>query len=332
MKSVKARKKTPIKKNPISTIIKPEASESNKIDNKTKMTTKQITTSQIIVTQEIEKPKPKYKTDIYGNPRPNIKIKSLEKPKQITKKRELIEIVFEENRRIKELKSIEPHTRGILFLLLLSDGRIASCSNDMNIKIIDPNKKYKEDITLKGHMHTVNSIAEIDNSLLVSSSLDLTLIFWEISDTSFHIVHEILKAHLDLIWKVIKLSSNRIASCSEDKTIKIWSSLAPFGLMHVFEGHTMSVRSIIQLKGKEKLVSGSNDGAIRIWNVKTYQGETSLEKIYCRNNNSLIELSDENIMIAGFNVITFLDIKKCQIIKKCSSQRKVDTSLIIRSH
>ena len=57
------------------------------------------------------------------------------------------------------------------------------------------------------------------------------------------------------ILKVISLSNNRIASCSEDKIIKIWNSNHPYNLIQTFRDDTYSIFSIIQLNGKEKLIS-----------------------------------------------------------------------------
>ena len=56
------------------------------------------------------------------------------------------------------------------------------------------------------------------------------------------------------ILKVISLSNNRIASCSEDKIIKICNSNHPYNLIQTFRDDTYSIFSIIQLNGKEKYI------------------------------------------------------------------------------
>lgn len=319
-KSVKERKKTPGKTDKQSLQEKEKKINSTTVGetaNHIKQVTKRPVTSKPITYCELSQRKP-----IPAKERPKPIIKSLLPPKELVprKKKEKeeppITLTLSSNTILQQIKSINVHERGVLVLLLLQDGRIASCANDALIKIINPLKKYKVDIELIGHKGAITYICQLDNGQLVTSSLDYSLMFWELQEgNKYRIVTTIKKAHYDLVWKVITLTKNRIASCAEDRLIKIWSCLEPFTLMHTFEGHTMSVRSVIQLRGREKIISGGNDGAIRVWNTETYQAETSLEEVYCRNNHCLLELYDGVIMVAGFNIITLLDINRVVVIK-----------------
>ena len=320
-KSVKERKKTPGKTDKKALLQENENKTNPTTVGKTviqiNQASKRPATSKPITYSELSKRKP-----IPAKERPKPIIKSLLPPKEL-KPRKIIEkeeppitLSLSSNIILQQIKSLKVHERGVLVLLLLKDGRIASCANDALIKIINPQKNYKVDLELIGHKGAITYICQLDNGQLVTSSLDYALIFWElIEGNQYRIVATIKKAHYDLVWKVIALTKNRIASCAEDRLIKIWSCLEPFTLMHTFEGHTMSVRSVIQLRGREKIVSGGNDGAIRVWNTETYQAETSLEEVYCRNNHCLLELYDGIIMVAGFNIITFLDLNRVVIIK-----------------
>ena len=76
------------------------------------------------------------------------------------------------------VESINPHTDYINSVVLLKDGRIASCSDDSTIKIFNPLKNYKCEITLKGHNEGVNSICIIDSGQLVSCSRDGIYKIW----------------------------------------------------------------------------------------------------------------------------------------------------------
>ena len=56
----------------------------------------------------------------------------------------------------------------------------------------------------------------------------------------------IKEAHDYSIYKVITLPNNRIASCSADKTIKIWKNNPPYSdiPIKVLKGHSNNVNSI----------------------------------------------------------------------------------------
>ena len=71
---------------------------------------------------------------------------------------------------INNIKTINEHSDLIASLLLLSDGRLASCSDDNTIKIYDIKNNYHCDITLEGHTDCVNYISQLDNNKLISCS------------------------------------------------------------------------------------------------------------------------------------------------------------------
>ena len=59
---------------------------------------------------------------------------------------------------------------------------------------------------------------------------------------------------------------NRVATCSGDKTIRIWDVATGQEIL-TLKGHTSEVRSIRFLEAGRKLMSASNDGTIRIWDA-----------------------------------------------------------------
>ena len=87
--------------------------------------------------------------------------------------------------------------------------------------------------------------------------------------------YTIKNAHDDSIYKVITLPYNRIASCSQDKTIKIWKSNPPYSdtPIIVLTGHSDWVNSLLYIKDNV-MISGSDDKTLRFWNMTTYQCET----------------------------------------------------------
>ena len=97
----------------------------------------------------------------------------------------------------------------------------------------------------------------------------------------------IKKAHDYWIWGVVALPNNRIASCSNDMVIKIWQSNSDAPIK-VLARHTSTVYSLMYIKGKNIMVSGSNDRTLRLWAVQTYQCVTVIVGINCFLPNSII--------------------------------------------
>ena len=111
---------------------------------------------------------------------------------------------------INNIKTIKEHSDYVHSLLLLSDGRLASCSDDKTIKIYNINNNYHCDITLKGHTDYVTYISELDNNKLISCSYDSSIKIWSITQSSYQCDYTINNAHNDYIYKVISLTNNRI--------------------------------------------------------------------------------------------------------------------------
>ena len=136
----------------------------------------------------------------------------------------------------------------------------------------------------------------------------MVLLISSITQSSYQCDYTIEEAHSDYIWKVIPLRNNRIASCSGDKTIKIWNSNHPYNLIKTLNGHTGWVTSIIQLKDKDILISGSDDKTLRKWNLLTYQCDKIINNVECWYSNSLLEIDNNRIIVGGKNVITIVNI------------------------
>ena len=181
---------------------------------------------------------------------------------------------------IKTITIITYHTDIVNSLLHLNDGRVASCSYDKTIRIYDPSNDYHCDQVIKRHSEGINSICQLDDGTIVSCSLDAIMI----GD------YTIKNAHDSWIWKVITLPNNRIASCSKDMTIKIWKSNPPYSdtPIKVLKGHSNSVNSLLYIKERDIMISGSSDGKLCLWNMSTYQCENVIEGVECSSTNALI--------------------------------------------
>ncbi len=107
-----------------------------------------------------------------------------------------------------------------------------------------------------------------------------------------------LKGHNGWIDCIEQLRDGRLASCSHDKTIKIWD-LNMGRCVTTLDGHTGWIRDIKQLRDGH-LVSCSDDKTIKIWNLNMgkcvttlgwhKQGITCIEQL---NNDHIISGSDD---------------------------------------
>ena len=218
-------------------------------------------------------------------------------------------IIEKKEIKIEEVKTITDHTDSVYSLLRLKDGRVASCSYDKTIKIYDPSNDYHCDQVIKRHSYGIYSICELDDGTIVSCSWDRSIIIGD---------YTINNAHDDTIWKVITLPYNRIASCSLDKTIKIWKSNPPYSDIPiiVLKGHNSSVSSLLYIKERDIMISGSEDDTLLLWNMSTYQCMTVMEGVYCCWINALYQIDKDRVIVGGKNSFSIVNIDKCEIEKR----------------
>ena len=150
---------------------------------------------------------------------------------------------------IEEVKTITAQTDCIYSLLYLKDGRVASCSRDSTIRVYDPSKEYHCDKVINKNRGNIPSICELDDGTIVSCSSDGSIMIGD---------YTIKNAPDGWINKIITLSNNRIASCS-DKTIKIWKSDPPYSdtPIRVLEGKSVGVSSLLYIKERYNDIWGT---------------------------------------------------------------------------
>lgn len=91
---------------------------------------------------------------------------------------------------IKDYKLIKEHKNYANSLVLLTDDRLASCSDDLTIKIFNIYNNYQCDITINiKHERGVNYICQIYNGkIIISRSYDKSIKIWTISSGIYIII------------------------------------------------------------------------------------------------------------------------------------------------
>lgn len=165
---------------------------------------------------------------------------------------------------------------GLTFSGLSSKMLLASASADGTVRIWNiqnSDSQYRPgEITLEGHLDSVNSVAfSPDANLLASGSDDLTVIVWnqEIKTVKFR-----LKGHTGPVNSVaFSLDGRLLASGSDDATVRLWN--VDLGIAYgVLEGHLSWVREV-SFSCDGRLASASDDKTVRIWDVEMAQLQRS---------------------------------------------------------
>ena len=186
----------------------------------------------------------------------------------------------------------------------------------------------------------------MSDNRLISSSSDNSIKVWTISAEDITLIKEI-KEHTDSVYKVIPLSRERIASCSEDKTIRIWKNDETYEHVSTLE-HISCVISMLQLSGQELLISSYGDinslyNGLYFWNMNTYTYRYAIEGFGfgVEYSTHMIELPNGDVALSSLYSIIIIDapgfkikkeIRLEKYITKCSSLCVYnDNSLIIAS-
>ena len=106
---------------------------------------------------------------------------------------------------------------------------------------------------------------------------------------------------------MISLPNNRIASCSLDNTIKIWKINKSYSKkpIRVLEGHGEWVTSLLYVKERDIMISGSFDkthrGTLRLWDMSIYQCDNTIGGVGCLSTNSLYQIDKDRVIVGVLN-------------------------------
>ena len=157
--------------------------------------------------------------------------------------------------------------------------RVWQYATDRKRLDIDTVDKYE----LTEHEERVTGLSCADH-ILISVSWDQSVRFWDILTGTYQEIWTIEDAHDDYIYDVEFVERapdgeaiNQFATCSADRTIKLWDfaeatggpqtaeGLPPNGLSHTLSGHTGEVFKVNWNSVHGFWVSGSEDATLRTW-------------------------------------------------------------------
>ncbi len=196
-------------------------------------------------------------------------------------------------RRHRELALLKGHTSAVRGIAVLGDGRLATSSSDMTVRIwAEKDGKWATTAILKGHWQAINAIAVFSDGRLATASSDRTVRVWAETD-GIWTTTAILKGHGHSVNTIAVLADGRIATGSWDKTVRVWAEKdGKWSNTAILKGHTRWVYSIAVL-ADGRLASGAWDNTVRVWTEKAGQWTTTaVLKGHTRTVYSVVALAD----------------------------------------
>ena len=152
--------------------------------------------------------------------------------------------------------SISEHTKSVNCLILLSENKFASCSDDSKIFIF-ANKKLI--FSLEGHSGRVSKLCKV-STLIASCGDDLDVKLWDYTNGTC--VGSLIK-HDAAVNDIIYVSPF-LLTVSNDKSIIVWNIDKRSIAKKLLNAHSQAITTAL-LTVDGKVLTGGVDGMIKIW-------------------------------------------------------------------
>lgn len=169
----------------------------------------------------------------------------------------------------KHITITTPHSEFLTSLVRISDDTIATAGTDKKVNFYLLNSDtgsydIEPKMTISDFSSTVRAMLVLSNGLsLVTGNSDGTLKLWSV--VSKESLGMFDNYHTACIRKIIQLSEDLIASCSDDAHIKIWN-VNHLELVDVLKGEETKIYDILLLD-EGRLISCGENCAINVWSI-----------------------------------------------------------------
>lgn len=161
-----------------------------------------------------------------------------------------------------KLRSLSIHQNGERLAIACGDGTIRIFETDF----------YNEISNTTAHLAGVTMVCfHPDGKRIVSGGKDALLNIWIVNDTEIQLEKTIPAHHFSIYAGVFSPDQKFFATCSRDKTIKIWSAASFDFLLRIdrkdFKAHTHSVNALLWNENSNFLISAGDDKKVMVWKI-----------------------------------------------------------------
>jgi coatomer subunit beta' len=177
--------------------------------------------------------------------------------------------------RIAEFEAHSDYIRSISVHPQLS--LLLTASDDMTIKLWDWDKSWECLQVFEGHTHYVMQVEfnPKDTNTFASASLDRSVKVWGLNSPQAHFSLEGHERGVNCIGYFRGGEKPYLISGADDHMIKVWDYQTK-ACVATLEGHTNNVSAVWFHPSLPVILSGSEDGTVRIWHAVTYRWENTL--------------------------------------------------------
>ncbi|KAF9463704.1 coatomer protein [Collybia nuda] len=179
-------------------------------------------------------------------------------------------------------------------------------SDDMSIKAWDWEKGWKNIQIYEGHTHYIMNLAfnPKDSNTFASACLDRTVKMWSIGSSTANFTMDAHEKGVNYVDFYPGADKPYLVTTGDDKTVKVWDYLSK-SCVQTMEGHTNNVSFAVFHPNLPIIISGSEDGTVKIWNSGTYRIESTLsyalERAWCtalrKDANEVAIGFDEGVVV-----------------------------------
>ncbi|KAF8627949.1 hypothetical protein AX17_006102 [Amanita inopinata Kibby_2008] len=159
-------------------------------------------------------------------------------------------------------------------------------SDDMTIKAWDWDKGWRNIQIYEGHTHYIMALAfnPKDANTFASACLDRTVKMWSLSSSTANFTMDAHDKGVNYVDFYPGADKPYLVTCGDDKSVKVWDYLSK-SCVQTMEGHTNNVSFAVFHPNLPIIISGSEDGTVKLWNSGTYRIENTLsyalERAWC---------------------------------------------------
>lgn len=154
---------------------------------------------------------------------------------------------------------------------------ILTSSDDMLIKLWNWEKMWANQRVFEGHSHYVMQIVfnPKDNNTFASASLDRTVKVWQLGSNVANFTLDGHDKGVNCVDYYHGGDKPYLISGADDRLVKIWDYQNKT-CVQTLEGHAQNISAVSFHPELPIVLTGSEDGTVRIWHSGTYRLETSL--------------------------------------------------------